>query len=180
MRRSKKRIYVLNTAICLQLTAVLFNPNLNSYTGKKVAPYILPYMNSLGLTGAWAFFAPEPSSPPVYLDYVLTKRNGDRISGRFPEHKDSFFHARKNRWHSFTNYLLSQDHLLEHMFMNFLCNKYQGIQSAEIWSVRGLQPTLEMVRAGSPISKTVDFHTEFIGNYVCKQEATKENSEEST
>ena len=150
--------------------AVLFTPNLSSYTGQKVAPYILPYMYALGLPGIWSFFAPEPFSPPVYLDYVLTKENGEEVSGRFPSSEHYSFRARQNRWYSFTSYLLKKTFLIEHMFMNFLCRQHKNVYSAKIWSIQGLQPSLKMVQQGAPISKTIDFQTEFIGDFVCTGE----------
>lgn len=164
--------YFISIFLVFHLTCVMFVPNSTSYTGQKLEKYILPYMYHLGLSGAWSFFAPEPFSPPMYLDYVVTIKDREPITGRFPEEKDDFFfRARQNRRVSIARFMMQDTANVEFMFVNYLCKKYPNAVSARVWSVRGLQPDFDSVRnSGKKISKTVDEVTEFSGDFACQEQ----------
>ncbi len=149
----------------------MFVPNSTSYTGQKLEKYILPYMYHLGLSGAWSFFAPEPFSPPMHLDYVVTIKNRAPITGRFPAEKDDFFfRARQNRRVSIAKFMMQDTANVEFMFVNYLCKKYGGALSAKVWVVQGLQPDFDSVRnSEEKISKTIDEITEFSGEFACQE-----------
>ena len=157
--------------LCFHLLGVIFLPNLSSYTGQFISKIYLPYMNGLGLGGAWSFFAPEPFSPPMYVDYTLEMKDAISVSGRFPDEQEYFFfRSPKNRRGSLTRFILSEDKHSEFMFMNYICHKVPEATSAKLWLVRGTQPDFNMVREqGVPMSKTVDYKSQFIGEYPCKR-----------
>jgi hypothetical protein len=55
--------------------------------------------------------------------------------------------------------------------MNYICHKVPEAISAKLWMVRGTQPDFNMVREqGKSMSKTVDYKSQFIGEYPCKRE----------
>lgn len=132
-------------------------------------------MNGLGFGGLWAFFAPEPFAPPVFIDYTITVENEFPISGRFPDENETFFfQSSANRRGALSRFLLSGTDALEYMFMNHICHSYPKAISAKLWSVQGLQPDYNMVRVqGKPISKSIEYRSEFAGEFVCKNRGQK-------
>lgn len=165
---SSSRI-ILSLFVVLHLVGVAIVPNMSSYSAQRVAPFYMQYMHGLGLGGIWSFFAPEPFSPPMYLDYTLEIPNDIPITGRFPDDSEEFFwRSQINRRTSISRFMMSDSIHVEHMFMNYLCHRYPNANSAKIWSVRGTQPDFNMVRnQGKSISKTVDYKSEFVGEFTC-------------
>ena len=169
---SRKKWFI-SAFLVFHLIGVIMTPNLSSYTADKwLAPVYLPYMHFFNLGGVWSFFAPEPFSPPLFVDYVI-KREGDMpVSGRFPPEEDPYyFRPRYNRLTSLARFILNDPAHAEHMMMNYLCHKYPKATSAEFWAVRGLQPDFDSVRErGVKMSVTVDYKSEFFGSFACKGE----------
>lgn len=165
---------ILSFLITLHMIGVVFMPNLSSYTGERLKPILSTYMYPLGLTGAWSFFAPEPFSPPTYIDYVVTRKEKAPLSGRFPTNEEYFFQARTNRRVSVSRFMISDSANVEFMFTSFLCNEHSDAISVETWAVRGTQPDFKMVREENfKMSHTVGYESEFIGNFVCPARGQK-------
>ncbi len=162
---------IISSAIIFHLIGVLFIPNSISYTGQQIQKIIVPYMYHLGLSGAWSFFAPEPFSPPMYLDYVVSRPNREEFAGRFPKEKDDFFfRARQNRRVSIARFMMQNTANVEFMFVNKICHEHEDATSVKVWAVRGTQPDWDAVRnSGKRFSKTVDYLSEFLGNFTCQE-----------
>ena len=161
----------LSAVIAFQLIGAIFVPNLSSYTGMKLSRFYLPYMNGLGLGGIWSFFAPEPFSPPMFIDYTLERQGAEPLAGRYPEANEKFFfRAPMNRRVSLARFILSDEKHIENMFMNYICHAHPETISAKIWSVRGLQPDYNMVlEQGKKMSETFDYQNQFVGEFACKR-----------
>lgn len=164
---------VVSVFLALHLFAVLVMPNPRSFVVMKLTPVLVPYMSALGLSHTWGFFAPEPVSPPHYIDYTLETKAGEKISGRFPPEKDPyFFRDRYNRRMSLSKFIAASEDNLRGMFMNYLCNLYPEAVSARLWRVVGLQPSLEMVQKGEKkMTDSVDYKIEVLGNYYCVEKS---------
>lgn len=160
----------LSFALVFHLLGVIFIPNSTSYTGQKIEKIVFPYMYHLGLSGAWSFFAPEPFSPPMYLDYVVTIKDRAPISDRFPKlENEFFFQARQNRRVSVARFIMQDTANVEYMFASHICQTFEGAESIKVWAVRGIQPDWDSVqKSGKKISKTVDEVSEFLGNFQCQ------------
>lgn len=163
----------LSVFIVWQLIGAIFIPNLSSYTGAKLAKIYVPYMNGLGLGGIWSFFAPEPFSPPMFIDYTLEMKDKLPVSGRFPDvNEEHFFRASMNRRISLVRFILTDPKHSEFMFMNYICHKFPDAVSAKLWGVRGEQPDFNMVREqGKKMSVTVHYSSQFIGEFPCKKDS---------
>lgn len=162
---------VISAFLLFHLGAVLLAPNPASYLGQSLAFVYRPYTNFLGLAHTWGFFAPEPVSPPMYIDYVAEKKNGPPISGRFPlEQNPYFFRDRHNRRMSLSKFILSSDDNLRNMFVRYLCLKEGDIRSINLWRVVGTQPSLKMVQDGlKKMTDPVDFKIEVLGTFYCPE-----------
>jgi hypothetical protein len=128
-------------------------------------------VNALGLAHSWGFFAPEPVSPPMYIDYVVQRKNAPPVSGRFPpETNPYFFRDRHNRRMSLSRFILSSDANLKNMFVRYLCWDQREVISMNLWRVTGTQPSLDMVREGKKkMTDAVDHKIEVLGTYYCPE-----------
>jgi len=160
---------LISLFLLFHLFGVFLTPNPRSFLANAVSPIYRPYMNFLGLQHTWGFFAPEPLSPPLYIDYVLDQKNAPAITGRFPSEKSPFFFRdRQNRRMSLAKFLASSEDHLRNMFMNHLCNQYPETTQARLWRVTITQASLEMVRSGKKkITDPVDSKIEILGTFYC-------------
>lgn len=144
-------------------------PNPRSYVVMSVSKILFPYMSALGISHTWGFFAPEPISPPMYIDYSLQLKNGQTETGRYPAEKNPYpFRDQYNRRMSMSKIVMSSDENIQNMFMNFLCNRNKEISSAKLWRVTGISPSLEMVQKGEKkMTDSVDYKIEVLGTYYC-------------
>jgi hypothetical protein len=158
--------------LIFHLIGVVTSPNPASYLTQSISVIYRPYMNFLGLAHTWGFFAPEPISPPLYIDYVLEKNDGLPESGRFPDEVNPyFFRDRHNRRMSLSKFILSTDANIQNMFVRYLCIHNPGTISAKLWKVLNTQPSLAMVQSGEKkMTDPVDTKIEVIGTYYCGEE----------
>lgn len=168
----KKSKIFISILLSLHLFAVIFMPNPRSFVVMSVSNVLLPYMGTLGLSHTWGFFAPEPISPPMYIDYVFELKSGEKESGRYPAEKNPYpFRDQYNRRMSMSKIVLSSDENLRNMFMRYMCNKNQEIISAKLWRVTGIQPSLEMVQKGErKMTDAIDYKIDVLGTYFCTEE----------
>lgn len=162
---------LLTGVILFHLVGVLITPNQSSYLTQALSPVYRPYMNFFGLGSSWGFFAPEPVYPPMYIDYVIERKEGEPIEGRFPdENNPYFFRDRHNRRMSMSRFILGSDEHIKNMFVHYLCIQHQKIQAIKLWRVTGTQPTLLMVQTGQKrMTDPVDFKIEVLGTYYCAE-----------
>ena len=163
----------LSAFLVFHLLGVLSSPNPSSYLNQTLSTVYRPYMNFLGLAHTWGFFAPEPVSPPMYLDYIIEKKGGEQISGRFPDEKDPFFFRdRQNRRMSLTRFIASTDENIRSMFIHYLCEKETNIESIRLWRVMLTSPSLEDVQKGKKrMTDPADYKIEVLGTYYCPEKA---------
>ena len=127
-------------------------------------------MTALGLKHTWGFFAPEPVSPPMYIDYIGERTGEMQLEGRFPHEKNPyFFRDRYNRRLSMSRYIMSSDEHIKNMFVRYLCLQNPNLSSTRLWRVVGTQPSLEDVTQGKrKITDPVDFKIDPLGTYYCE------------
>lgn len=146
-------------------------PNPASYLTKELSPVYRPYMNYLGLAHTWGFFAPEPVAPPMFIDYIIDKKGGGQISGRFPDEKDPFFFRdRQNRRLSLSRFIMSSDDNIRNMFVRYHCLHEKALDSIRLWRVVLTQPSLEEVKKGEKrMTDPADYKIEVLGTYYCPE-----------
>jgi hypothetical protein len=157
--------------LIFHLFGILNSPNPGSYLNQSISFIYRPYIHFFGLQNTWGFFAPEPMSPPMYIDYTMEFKDGQSESGRYPpEQNPYFFRDRYNRRMSMSRFILGSDDNLRNMFMNYLCHEHRDLLSAKLWRVVGTQPTLQMVQSGEKkMTDAVDFKIEVLGTYYCPE-----------
>jgi hypothetical protein len=162
---------VLSALLLFHLTGIVLAPNPYSYLTLSLASVYRPYTNFLGLAHTWGFFAPEPIYPPMYIDYVIERKNEAPLEGRFPDEKNPyFFRDRHNRRMSMSRFILSSDDHLRNMFVRYLCLKESNIHSIKLWRVLTTQPSLEMVQRGEKrMTDPVEYKIEVLGTYFCPE-----------
>ena len=128
-------------------------------------------MTYLGLASSWSFFAPEPVSYPLSIDYVLEKKDGESVNGRFPDDKNlPFFRDLENRRKSLSSMLFMVDGGIKNMFVRYLCLNNSGTISVKLWKVLAIPPTREMVLKGEKkITDPIDFKLEVLGSFFCDE-----------
>lgn len=161
----------ISVFLLFHLVGVLITPNPTSYLTLTLGSVYRPYMNFFGLNHTWGFFAPEPISPPLYIDYVLELKDGNSVSGRFPDVQNPyFFRDRHNRRMTLSKFILSSEDNIRSMFVRYMCNQYPQTVAAKLWRVTATQPTLDMVQRGEKkMTDPVDFKIEVLGTYYCPE-----------
>lgn len=157
--------------LLFHLGGVFLSPNPASYLSQALSPIYRPYMNFLGLAHTWGFFAPEPVSPPMYIDYIIEKKEGGQLSGRFPAEKDPFFFRdRQNRRLSLSKFIVATDDNIRNMFVRYQCMHEEDVQSIKLWRVVHTQPSLESVRKGEKKATDAgDYKIEVLGTFYCPE-----------
>ncbi len=161
----------ISAFLLFHLTGIILAPNPTSYLTQSLATVYRPYTHFLGLGHTWGFFAPEPVSPPLYIDYIIERKDAAPISGRFPEEGDPyFFRDRQNRRMSLSKFILMVDDNIKNMFINYLCQQHENILSIKLWRVLTTQPSLAMVQSGEKkMTDPVETKIEVLGTYYCQE-----------
>lgn len=162
----------LTAFLLFHLLGVLVAPNPNSFLYQSIAPVYRPYMNALGLGHTWGFFAPEPVSPPMYIDYIVDHTDGTQDSGRFPEENNPyFFRDRYNRRLTLSRFILASDENIRNMFIRRFCLPDSSrIRQVRLWRSVGSQPSLDEVRRGErKVTESAQFKVEVLGTYYCPE-----------
>ncbi|MCO5141833.1 MAG: hypothetical protein M9962_01940 [Oligoflexia bacterium] len=164
------KIKILISAFLLfHLLGVVTSPNQSSFLTQSLLEIYRPYMTTLGLFHSWGFFAPEPVSPPIYIDYLLERKNGTTESKRFPnEVSPYFFRDRQNRRLTLSKFILTSDDSVKSTLVRYLCNTEKDVSSVKIWRVMYQQPSLESVKSGKiKMTDSDKFHIHPFGTYYC-------------
>lgn len=174
MDTGTKRIWVrraISAFLLFHLFGIFTTPNPYSLLTQSATGIYRPYMNLLGLSHSFGFFAPEPISPPLYIDYSLEIKDAMEISGRFPDEKDPFFfRERYNRLMSMSHFVAATDGNIKNMLVHYLCQKNPHMVSGKLWRAIGSQATLEMVRSGErKVTDPVEFKIDVLGTYYCPE-----------
>jgi hypothetical protein len=161
----------VSCALLFHLGGVLLMPNPASYLTQALSPVYRPYMNYLGLAHTFGFFAPEPVAPPMYIDYIIDKKGGQQISGRFPDEKDPFFFRdRQNRRMSLSRFIMNSDDNIRNMFVRYHCIHEKDLESIRLWRVTLTQPSLDDVKQGKKrMTDPADYKIEVLGTYYCPE-----------
>ncbi|RYZ97412.1 MAG: hypothetical protein EOP11_22065 [Proteobacteria bacterium] len=163
---------IVSLGLIFHLGAVFTAPNPSSYLTTALGFVYRPYTNYLGLAHTWGFFAPEPMAPPMFIDYIIDRKGGGQISGRFPDEKDPFFFRdRQNRRLALSRYIMSTDDNIRNMFVRYQCIEQKGaLDAIRLWRVTQTPPSLESVRQGDKkMTDTADYKIEVLGTYYCPE-----------
>lgn len=163
---------LLSLFLLFHVFAIWASPNPRSFLYLSSSPVLKPYLDFLGLNSSWAFFAPEPVFPPMYLDYAIEFADRDTVRGRFPEQQDhNFFRDRFNRRMSLSRSIMTNEAHTQNMFVPYLCREYPGASDIKLWRVTGIQPSFEMVRKGEKkVTDAIEEKIEVLGTFYCAEE----------
>lgn len=141
---------LLSLLLIFHLLCVLVAPNKDTYLGHRVAKGVEPYVNFLGLSSPWNFFAPDPGPPPLFLEWEVLDRLGKPVShGRWPELPDPFFlRERQNRRIAFARFLVMSSAHAEQVMRPYLCKSVENADSVRLWRVVYTIPNLYDVADG--------------------------------
>jgi len=164
---------LVSAFLLFHLLGVLTAPNKISFLSHSLSPVYQPYLDLLGISSTWSFFAPEPFYAPVHIDYAIERRGAMPVSGRFPEAENPyFFRDRFNRRISLTRYLIHSDGNLKGMFVHYLCAQYPNLDSVKISSVMATVNSLEQVKLGDrKITDPAELKTEVLGTHYCPEKS---------
>jgi hypothetical protein len=164
---------ILSAFLLFHLFGVINAPNPGSFLNQAISPVYRPYLNFFGLASTWSFFAPEPFYLPVYIDYVVNRKDKLPVNGRFPDERNPYlFRDRYNRRIALTRIVLMNDENVRNMWVHYLCEQYPDMENANLWKVMATEPTLEMVRSGQKkITDAADTKIEVLGTYYCPEKS---------
>ena len=140
----------LSVFLVFHLLCVIIAPNKETYLGYRVAWLIEPYINSLGLSSSWSFFAPDPGPPPVFVEWeLLDKASHPLERGRWPEATDPFIlRERQNRRIATARFMVFSDERTEQVMLPYLCRTHPQADAVRLWRVSLTIPSLTDVRSG--------------------------------
>lgn len=146
-----KRIQLLlSLFLVFHLAAIAIAPNKDTYLGTLIRPVLEPYINFFEFAPSWNFFAPDPATPLVFLEWELLDEFG-RIygNGSIPQRVDPFLlRERQNRTIALTRFLVYSDERIEQILGPWLCRKNPDAGSVRIWKVVYTAPGLREVSEG--------------------------------
>jgi hypothetical protein len=162
---------LISTFLVFHLIGVIIGPNPASYLTQSLSFIYRPYLNFLGLAHTWGFFAPEPVSPPMYIEYAADPKGEPPLRGRFPDEKSPFFFRdRQNRRMTMSRFILAYDDNVRNMFVRYLCLRHPTMEELKLWRVVATQPSLIMVRSGEKrITDPAEHKIEVLGTYYCPE-----------
>ena len=140
---------LLSGCILVQLFAVLVAPNAGTYLGLRFAKMLVP-AQLLGLGSGWAFFAPEPGPPPVFIQWEAVDADGRAVaSGQLPDGWNSFvLRDRQNRRVVLTRYLLGAPNRVGDLLVPYLCRQHPAAVTIHLWRTSYSVPALMEVHDG--------------------------------
>lgn len=162
---------VISAILLFHLFGVLAAPNPGSYLWMRISPLYRPVMSFFGLASTWAFFAPEPFYQPIYIDYVVNRKNGAPVSGRFPDEVNPYWlRDRYNRRIGLARIILASDDNVRNMFVHYLCHEYPDMEDAQLYRVDATEPSLEQVQRGEKkITDPAELKINVLGTYYCPE-----------
>lgn len=165
---------LLNLFVIYHLLVVVISPNISTYLGSRLSPFIAAYAGVLGLGSTWSFFAPDPGPPPLFLEWeILGEHNSVTSSGQIPE-KDSPFWLveRQNRRFILARILYNENgrHLI--IMGNYLCRLYPQSSGVRLWKSIYTIPTIEEVKSGKRrIGDDIGMLRTSVGTHFCERDS---------
>ena len=161
----------LSLLLVFHLFCVLLAPNAETHLGKRAAPIVEPYLDALGLSSSWSFFAPEPGPPPLYLEWEALGADGKLIEKRrWPDSPDPYFlRERQNRRIAFAGFLNSSDERARKVMGPYLCRTVPGARLVKLWRLMQPIPSLTDVASGRRrIGDEVGSERRRVREYACE------------
>lgn len=175
----------LSLWIVIHLAAVLIAPNRTSvWTTPTVEgrvsfyeenrSWVDAYLAPLGLLSTWGYFAPEPGSPPMFLDWEGENSRGDVVAfGSYPDPKANYFwNDRMNRRVTSIYFMIAADDRAERMLVPYFCNqlKEKGVERLRLYRRLHKLPIMEDVKSGRVSAfNWDDFERHWISTTFCKR-----------
>jgi hypothetical protein len=162
---------IVSVLLLFHLFGVVNAPNPSSYLSQAIAPVYKPYLAFFGLGSTWSFFAPEPFYLPVFIDYVINRKNKMPVSGRFPDEVSPYvMRDRYNRRLALARIIMMSDESIRNMFVGWLCRQYPDMENANLWKVMATEPSLEQVQKGlKKITDPAELKIEVLGTFYCPE-----------
>jgi len=165
---------LLNLFVIYHLTVVVFSPNIQTYLGQIVSPWISAYAGVLALSSTWSFFAPDPGPPPVFLEWeLLGDHNAVVGQGQLPELKNPFWLVeRQNRRFVVVRSLFNMPERYLGVFGPYLCRTHSEIKGVRLWKSMHTVPSMQEILEGKrQFDDGVGDQRSSVGLHFCEQES---------
>jgi len=162
----------LSVWIIYHLFIVLLVPNGQGFLGRKISPWVEPYVNFFEFTNVWSFFAPEPGPPPVYIEYELIHRHdGSSQFGKWPSVRSPYsLRERQNRKIAAAEFMMSSELRAEKMMTHYLCKQNPTVGSIRLWRVMYSIPEFRDVAEGKrSIGDEVQMERKLVSHSFCEE-----------
>lgn len=167
-------------AILLQLTVVLLGPYWNDDGGPGVPVILVPYFNFFEFVANWSFFAPDPGTAQLFLEWELVSEGGQTLEfGQMPSIPSPFFfNERQTRRNTAVRHMLAYDLRVEKMMVPYLCKgtgqdkagPSSKVFSVRLWRVSRPIPSLtEMSQKKSKIGDPTTQERHWISHSFCQE-----------
>lgn len=152
------------------------SPNREAFSRSSLVElFFEPYFHFFEFSTSWSFYAPDPGTFLLYLDWEILGGNGELLeTSRFPESPSPFLlRDRENRRTAAVRFMLDFDARTEKMMTPYLCNKLSGAVSVRLWRVIIPLPDWRDVANGKRrVDDKVGIERQWISHSSCKGTAS--------
>ncbi len=108
------------------------------------------YTRALGMTVAWSFFAPDPGTPKVQLNWETLDAQGQTLrEGVWPEDSEQyFFQDQNNKRSQLARFMSQADTHAEGVLLPYLCRTQPEAHSVNLSRAMEPVPSMDEVRSG--------------------------------
>jgi len=145
------RQILIGLPVCYQLLVILITPNAQNVVGMNAYPFISKYATGIDFLNTWAFFAPDPGPPPIFVIWSLLDNSGKELSqGRIPQEESNpyFFADRQLRRAAVVRFISTGEGRAEKMLVPYLCRNHPEANAVRLSMVVYPVPSMADVLAG--------------------------------
>ncbi|MBC7386449.1 MAG: hypothetical protein H7301_09870 [Cryobacterium sp.] len=161
---------VLSVVLLFMLALITIGPNQNSYHGQLFSPVFSPLFAVTEFGSTWSFFAPDPSTLPVRLEWEILDERGEVVrDGYFPATGfPYFFNERQTRRIALARFFYFADDKHLNVWSNWLCRSNPDAKGIRLWKSNALTPDLYRVQRGEQSLSDIRFEErQSVGNVFC-------------
>jgi hypothetical protein len=161
--------------VIYHLTAIAVGPSPMGHLHQVFLPIYRLYWSAFDLGSTWSFFAPEPGSPPLFFEWEMEGKNGERTTGRFPEYPSPYWNRERQTLRmSIASYLFMHEHAGERALAPYLCRIYPEAVSVSLWrTLYGVPPLEPYARGESKLGLHTPPVRRWISHSFCEAEKAR-------
>mgnify|MGYP001583738600 CR=1 FL=1 len=158
--------------VLYHLTAILIGPSPMGYFHQALLPVFHPYWAALEFGSTWSFFAPEPGSPPTFLEWEAEDEKGVRSTGRFPAFPSPFWNRERQTLRlSIVGYIFMNEGATERAMLPYLCRTLPQAQSNSLWrTIYGVPPLKPFAEGTQKLGLNTQPIRQWVSHSFCERE----------